>query len=324
MFVSVNGLALDVEYGTWKEERIHVGDFGDLALSGRPPESRAGIIRRWTCKLTPHAARAAGGGALLTPDPVTISKVAQWIEGRGQCWSFDSGVHTYSAAGVTASVSGTFTPYATGGAHGGRLLVASGDKFGVEMRGALGVRRGWTPASGWSLLCWRKFQSGESASAGWHNCILTGAVDFARGSASNPTGVTQYLDGVAGSYSLGRCFSVSATTPFVGLHGYLTTNSAAAAEYDDFMFLPFELPASWIGLPGQGPDNSITDYMDNFPLPGLPRVSLGGDCLDPLGGNLTVPVIGRAVSSEDVQVVASTGIKVNLPILDVRFTEWLG
>lgn len=309
-FLLVGGIPLTIAGETWKERRIHIGDIRDKSLAGRPAVSRSGTIREWTFT-APRSFAATVAERMAWVD---------WIEGRGQKWSFDSTTSSYSAAGVTNSALGSFTRNA-GGARtglGGHIEVAAGSRFGVNMADKLGRRRGWTPASGYSMLFDREFVAGDDdVAAGWHFVSLTGAVDFARGSADNPVGVTQYLDGAALNVKADNFASVSASSPYCGVHGYENNGAVAAViGYDELLFVPFEMSATWI--------SSLYSQMiaQGRPLPNLPRQRIFGEWFtgDDADG---VEVVGYVQSLEQrVGALRGSGWASNLMDMQVVFEEW--
>jgi hypothetical protein len=305
----VGGVPLPVAGESWRERRIPIGDVRDKSLAGRPAVSRGPTLREWSFR---------------TPRDFALTKAERlawikWIEGHGQKWSFDSASHSYSAAGVTNSAIASITRSAAGGWKGGHIEVASTSVFGVDMSNKLHRRRGWLPTNGWTLHAYRNFVAAETASAGWHSCFLEGAVSFTRGASANPAGVNQYVDAVLNnSANLGRVFSVSSTSPYCGVHGYNTNNAGAAIDYDEFMFVPFQMPAAWIA--------SIKSELfdDAVGLPNLPRQLIHGDWFEQdsaLGG---VEVIGY-VNNVDQRIGRPGGassVDMSMAELTVTFEEW--
>jgi hypothetical protein len=309
-FLRINGVLVDVEYGSFKEEAVDVGDLSARTLAARLAESRSTKVRRWTFRTTP----------LIAGD--VAERLEKWIEGFGQAWRFDG--NTRSGNGVTNSfpVGGTLTNNAGGGAYGGCVTVPSGGRFGVDMSNKLGIAGGWDPTvHGWTLMGWREFIGGETAAAGWHHVILRGAATFTRGSSSNPIGVDQWVDGVLGNYGLGRCIGVSTSDPGVSLHGYDTANNAAAIDWDDFVFLPFRVPSTEASSAPDDVDwiEQIYDQASTAAWSKLPRVVVSGDYFN----DVPVEVIGRVRSKQAVQVIDAAGVENERRVLDVALEEWV-
>lgn len=304
MFLTINGVTVDVEYESWREESIEVGELSARTLALRPARARGGKVRRWTFRTTPTEMTAA-----------EMEILADWIEGLGQSWKFDNSL--FSGNGVQKTASGTTTAAATGGKFGGKVAVASGSVFGVKMSNKLGVTGGWLPTiRGWSLLTRRKFVAGESASSGWRDLLLKGAVAFTRNSTANPVGVTQYVDGVAApAANLGRCFSVATADPYTGLHGYKTDNTAADVDFDDFAFYPFQIPTAWVA--------GIAAWRDEFSWSALPRVKVWGDVFEDGEKDFSpVEVVGTVTSKEVVQLIEDGVVKNTKRVLSVMLEEW--
>jgi len=71
--------------------------------------------------------------------------------------------------------------------------------------------------------------------------------------------VTQYEDGVAGSYSWNHQLNAS---------GNLAIAPAVASDIDDVVILPFAVPASW-----------VASWPTSTAFPSRPNVLLSGDCV---------------------------------------------
>jgi hypothetical protein len=316
--LKLNGLPLRIAYETWREEADEDGDLEGDSLGPGLAEARSTRKRRFSCMLLEQGLEWDDRSGVANDEE--LEKLIRYIEGDGQSWRFDSTLHSLSGNGVTntASPGATLTKNAGGGKYGGHLDIGAGGVFGVDMRNKLRSRGGWDPTKGWTLMCWRNFVAGESAAAGYHHVILKGAVAFTRGASSgNPAGVTQYIDGVAGSHALGRCFSVAVTDPYVGPWGYKTDNTTAAIDYDELVFLPYEIPTKWIGTVGT---EGMIEFHDNYPWPRLPRVVIAGDLLpsDPDG----VQVTARVKQATMTQLLDNGTVK-KLRTLQLQMREWV-
>jgi hypothetical protein len=305
-FVRINGLPIEVDYGSWREEAVHVGDLFERSLAARLCETRIARLRRWKCRTTPTGANAP-------PTPAESALLERWIEGHGHSFAFDSSVHSFSAAGVTNSASpgATLTRSTTGGKYGGRLNIGAGGVFGVDFRNKSYSTAGWLPEKGWTVFAWRNFVASETASAGYHHVLIKGAVAFSRGSAANPVGVKQYIDGVLNaSANLGRVFSVHSVDPWVGIWGYTTNNTTVAIDWDELVFLPYEVPDSWVA--------SIYDTHSARAWSRLPRVQVDGDYMT--GG--VVEALARVEGAAAEQVATPAGLQNALRAYDLRIEEW--
>jgi hypothetical protein len=306
-FLEVNGLRLAIQDGSWEQEPIQVGDLFERTLSGLIAEGRGTQVRRWRCTTDPYANAFA--------DADEVEKLLQFLEGRGQAWNFDSSLTSYSGQGVGNDATGSVvTRSSVSGKHGGRITVNSGSVFGVRCNNKLGVpKAGWTPAMGYSVFVHRKFVAGEGPSAGWHDVLLTGTVEYARNAAGGfPPGLTQYIDGaLAPSIALARSVAVQSVDPFVGLHGYnVNTNAAAAVEFDDLTILPFVVPPAWVP--------QLTTFRSISPDSLRPRMKITGDAIrdtDP------VQVIIRYARARSVQGFVE-GQRNNLRAIDLVLEEW--
>lgn len=310
-FLYVGGVPLKVT--DWRERRIQIGDIRDKSLSGRPAVSRSGTIREWTCKVPRNFASTFAE---------RMAWVA-WIEGRGQKWNFDSATSSYSAAGATATVAGSYTRSGTGGdtGFGGRITIASGSLFGVDMYNKLGLKSGWSPLTGFTSLFKRKFVAGDGGGGGtgWKWVGLTGAVAYTRASAANPGGITQYLNGAPSNTQVGHYTQIQSSGDFCALYGYENDNNAADIEYDDWLFVPFQMSAAWIAAIYA---NLINGAATSKALPKLPRQKIWGEwfAAPEVDG---VEVIGYVNQvSQAVGALGGATWAANLAELELTFEEW--
>jgi hypothetical protein len=239
-FLTIDGLPIPTAKDSFKETTRDIGDEPMDGALGIVMSTRVGKLRRWTFR-TPRLA------------PEEWLAFQTFLEGYGASWRFASG-SKISDQGYTNTVVGSYTTSGVGGVFGGSVAVGSTSHFSAMMRYRMGrqTAAGWAPANGWTLMVWRTFVAAE-AYAGTRHCLITGTADFVRGSAANPAGVKQYIDGVLDAAAgLGNCLSVSATSPYVGIHGYKTTGAANAITYSDLVFLPFRLPNLSTAIGSQG------------------------------------------------------------------------
>lgn len=257
-YLQIDGVNLSVFRDSLVERAQDIGGTMQRGLLGNVMRTRTRRLRQWRFDVPLKSAEEA----IFLRD---------WLEGRGIAWRWTTtvnGATTYSQTGIGPTLAATFTAYSTSGKRDGRINVGSGSYYAARIQHRMGVARvlGFDPAvDGFTLLCHRNFVAGETYAAGWHNVVLTGAADFVRGASANPAGVDQYVDGALNnSANLGRCFAVSNTYPYFGLHGYKTDNTAAAIDFSDVTILPFKIPSSlrstiipalstWMGTYDLGP-----------------------------------------------------------------------
>lgn len=298
--LACQGVELQVDEDSFVEEPVEHGDLFGRALSTRMVEARGARARRWSFRTLPI---------------VDIGdKVRMLLEGRGQCWNFDSATSSLSGAGVTNTAAGSFTRSATLGKYGGHLLVGSDSQFGVQMSNKLGVRRGWAPTvDGWTLGFWteRTIAADGVPADGWYAFLLHGAVSFLRAASSgNPAGVTQWRNGVQGSHAAGYVCQVDTNSPYVAIYGKTLANTNAAKKYDDMFFWPFELPSGWA--------TQINTFMASNAMSNLPAVKLSGD----LFRGEVVRAVCRVRSIPLTQRIEGGVVKNNEQILEVVAEEF--
>lgn len=255
--LTFNGITIPGASESLKEAPDFVGDVNDRVASAEHVENYVARKRKWTCKVI--AQTAAKSVAMR-----------RYLEGEGQSWSFDSTM--YSGKGEGPASGGGYTRSGTSGVHGGKVNVSSGDVLEFALAYALGQPGGWVPTKGWTLMVWKQLSVGDGGdgSAYYHH-IATGSVAVTRGSSANPASVTQYRNGVAGSYSMGNWIDV-ASDGDVGIYGKSNANTSAAYDYDDLVFLPFVLDSSWV--------TGLYTYLASYAHPALKRVMLSGDQIE--------------------------------------------
>lgn len=258
-FLHINGVTIPVKADSLEEEEIVIGDIFARSIGGAIFGTQAGIKRRWTFETLPM-------------DRDTAEKMRQWIEGKIQTWSFTGSAAAdglLSGAGISLGGAATFA--SSGGRTGGKMTAGSGGLANMDMFDKLYRVRGWAPDQGWTLGCWRNSTAAEGfPSSTWFDLVMTGDVAVIRGGASPPVGTVQYRNGAVVASNMQRYVNVSTTElEWVALAGYLATGTAAAVDYDDFWFAPFEVPASWVP--------EIYAHRLAFGLADAPRVSASGD-----------------------------------------------
>lgn len=230
-YLKINGIDVRIDKESVKLVFDEVGGKTERSAIGAPIASRNAKLRRWSMSTSFDTL-------------AEIERLQKLIDGFGLAWSFDDSTKI-SSTGATPATAVSLSSVT--GKYGNGVRIASASNFGVNPQYRVGVHKagGWVPSMGWTLMCWRWFTAAEAPSAGWYHVILTGSTTFNRAASANPSGVTQYRNGVAGSYDLGNAFSVRTSSPYCGPYGYLTTNVANLVDVDDLVFLPYEITATW-------------------------------------------------------------------------------
>ncbi len=258
-FLKINGVTIPVAADSFEEESIAIGDIFNMGITGGGFGSQSATKRRWTFQTTPI-------------ERVEAEKFRQWIEGRQQVFPLaDTASLSIIKSGDGVSMTGSSLAYSTPGKHDGYAQVGSGTMASALMRNKLYLPNGWTPTTGWTHGVWsyRTIASDGTPADAWYDYVATGAIEVTRGSAANPVGVTQYRDGVAGSYSWGNWSSVRNSGDLVGFGGYRAGGLAAAKNYEDFFFLPYEIPSTWIA--------ELTTFRQSYTMGLAPVVKATGD-----------------------------------------------
>lgn len=292
-FIHINGWRVPVAKDSFNEEELNIGDIFSRNSAGALAGSFSTRKRRFNFQTTPISRTLA-------------EWYRAWIEGRGQSWPFQgandasgAGVRNTFATSITFSTSGGPISY-SGGA--GYVEVASASNFSVDMSNKLYMPSGWSPTDGWTFGVWRNSSASDLGGAGWRHYVLTGAVSYNQGTL-NPVGVTQYRDGVAGSYSAGAWSQVSSVGNCVGLYGKTTGAANELKRYAYWWFLPFEISSYGTVL-----STDVTTFINDiyadaqlYPFGSWPLVKLTGSLLTgsggkALGGNIPLDVMCRVRS----------------------------
>ena len=206
----------------------------------------------------------------VTATQANAEQLRRILEGDGQAWPFNN--TSLSAAGLGPQ-SGTFTLSASGGKFAGRCTVGSGSVFEVALARRMKQLSGvaWAATLGWTLMAWKKLTApdGGDGTTFFHQ-LATGSVVVTRGASANPASVTQYRNGVAGSYSMGNWIGVAADGDAL-ISGHSNAGAAAAYDYSDFVVLPYTVTAAQA--------LALYNFTSSRAFPALPFVSLGGDAL---------------------------------------------
>jgi hypothetical protein len=293
---SINGVPWPQKADSVEESPDEVGEVDTRSLGGTGLSTRIARKRKWQSSSVIHTASEGEAWRRL-------------VEGEGQCWPFTgAGGAAISTKGLGPS-SGTFTTAATGGVLStGRVTPASGLSVGFDLARRLSVPGGWLATKGWTLLLWKKISvaDGGDGTAYFHH-LITGAVGVTRGATANPAGVSTWRNGVLGSYGVGNWIAVGSTT---SLWGYSNANVAAAYDYSNVVVLPFVVPTSWVA--------SLYAFHAANAWPALPRVRLGGDVVEDVGG---VDILGRVTRLQQRAVVLAGTQRTNARVLDLELRE---
>lgn len=255
-FAAVHGITLPIRREQWKLVPDIVGADDERADDGSLLTSETTRKRKWETGFT--IGRLDEREALR-----------RLVEGDGLHVDFnDASGYSFHGLGPKTSTSTTFS--ASGGKRGGKAAVGSAGVLEYAMANFSSEQDGlpWAATKGWTLCCF-KFISGV-----WRDLLATGSVVVTRGAAANPAGVTQFQDGVAGTYGMGHFIDVAADGD-VGVHGYDAAGAAGAFDYDELLFLPFAFPshlaATWAA--------QLAAFRSTSAAGRLPFVKLSGDCI---------------------------------------------
>lgn len=301
--VQLNGVAIPTFKDSLRETTIHTGDLIARGINGALHETRSGRKRQWSFQMTPQRATIA-------------EQYRMWIEGFGQGWSFDY-VEPFTGQSYSRAGLGNATVLAGGlvtgaGKHSNYCEVGSADEFGFFHLNKVG-RPSYAPTMGWTHIFWKymTLASGEVGADGWYHCILKGAVSHAGGAGANPANVLQYRNGVASS-NMGRLITADGTSAMLRGKRALVADTSAGARYDDWLFLPWEIDASWV--------SSLYTFANSYPLGMSPVTKLSGDCVFDTS---PIEVIGRVdnVAMINAKLPGASSVENNVRIMDVTLYE---
>ncbi len=260
--MSINGITFATASDAVFDEPEFVGEIGERSVNG-------------TFVGTEIVEKDVFRGRTVYALAATAEAWRSLINGDGHAFHFENN-DAYSDKGLAPSA-GTYTTPSGTAKHGTRsLLVASGQSISYALAGKMG-RPGWTYADGWTFVGWK--HEGSS----FAHYIATGKAIAAAG-VEDPAGITQYEDGVAGTYGLGYWLDVLATDT-VTLKGRDGANAGTNCYFDDFAFWPFEMPAAWAP--------QLYTWHNANALPTQPRVIVAGDVTERSAG---VECRGRVTS----------------------------
>jgi hypothetical protein len=252
-FLSLNGVTVRVAADSFVDNTERIGGAATISASGRRLNTRNVELRQWTGRTT-ILARSE------------FEALRRLIDGHGHVWHFDSASTVLSTTGISAAGG---SPDAAGGKFGGHVTVSST----ANIRFSLGTRmfrRGtWQGTDGFTIICWKKLIVGDGGDGtSFYHHIITGSINHARAASANPVGVTQYRNGVAGSYGVGNWFAVESDGDVL-LYGYSDGNVGTAYDYDDVVILPFAIPSTWA--------SGIYTFHNARAWSDLPKLTASGD-----------------------------------------------
>ena len=305
--LTINGITIPVRGDSFSEERIQIGDSFQRSVGGAMFSSKINSRRRFRFSTSP----------LSTTD---AERIASLIEGNAHAWTFDfdlssmSGITNFTATGAALATS----PASRDGTK--NLGVPSTTGFEVNLQdkfSSLG-EQGFSPFSGdgWTACFWRYCTAAADGvpSTGWYHFIVTGIVTVSRGVSANPAALTQYRDGVAGSFGSGNIVSMSSLGVF-GVWGYQTVaNVGSASNYDDLVVFPFRFTAAMA--------SQFYTGAAGFAVPIFPALVVAGDHVDRYATSEKAICYGRVDSMSHINAtMPGTTSKPNVKILEVTLEE---
>lgn len=190
-------------------------------------------------------------------DPDDAIPLMRLLSGQGHTVSFDDATYyLYSSKGLGPS-SGTGT----------YRSATPSPKFGAGyVRLSAGAQLAYTtPLSTWTLMVWT-YESGA-----WHHYIKC-------------SDGTKYKDGA----SYGSAIPFLTGSAIAGTATLGDSGSGAAQDFDDFVILPFVIPATWAAVWG----------VTSSAFSALPDLTLSGECI-PSAATVSAPL--ESISAEGVQ-----------------------
>jgi hypothetical protein len=261
-FATLHGITLPIARNEWRLTPVLVGSADTRADSGELGGAETARKREWACS-TPVGNQAER------------EALRRLMEGDGLHVDFDD-ASGFSRTGIGPATATSVTYSASGGKRGGRVSVGSTGALVYALAKKMRQPDGdWSAAKGWTVAVFKQLSMGDGGDGTtYFDHLATGNVVVTRGASANPAGVTQYRDGVAGSWNMGNWLSVSAAGE-VGIHGYTNSGGGLAYLYDELLVLPFALPtalmATWAA--------ALATFRASYACGALPRVKLAGDCI---------------------------------------------
>lgn len=308
--ITINGVSIPIKGDSFAEQRAVIGDTFTRSVGGAMFSSFVARRRTFTFSTPPL-------------ESLTAEKYARLIEGVSQVWNFNSTsqIGFLSGSGVTnflASGSATLVSSPTRGAAiaFSSLQLAASAGFRFLLSNKFGIQGGFTTTgstpTGWTIMFWKNATTGADGvpSNGWYHYIASGTGSVTRGASANPAGVTQWRNGVSGSFGMGNMIEVSGSST-TGIWSYgATSGTGATSQFDDLVVWPFTLPTSWA--------SGIYSYALGTSFAAAPVVDVSGDHLD----GSTIKCFGRVeeVSHINATLPGSTS-KPNVKVLNVTLEE---
>lgn len=280
-FLDINGLAVNVAYGSFQRNTADVETFG--RTEGHTYE---GVLyaakRQWSFEVPYDLTEA-----------VTISNEG-WLKGRGHYWTFDR------VDGATTR----FNRFSTDGGPGltaAQLTNVATPKFGTwggEVTGSLAstVTVTFGSEGRYSVSVWRRERSG--AASGIYRLCST---------VANGITTTSYLGSEATSaFSTFLALSAASGILSVQLKGVTESGASMPIVYDGLMIVPYALSTTQLAA-----RNARTSAEPNFPY-----VEFDGDiCEDVL------PIVVKCFVKDHEITQAQSGGTTNVRALSVEMIE---
>ena len=263
-FLTACGVTIPVVVDSFDEMPEFVGDLHQRSSSGALGETDVARKRHWT-----------GTVQMLQAGPAEVLR--KLLEADGHAFSFAS--NTFSNKGVGPDVGGSFTQTGSGGPFSGRITAASGNFWPVSLQTAMRVPGGWAPATqGFTVLVWRFETTADDGNGGagtWVHYICTGNATMT--GIANPAGVSQFRNGIGGTFNAGAWLTVSGTGA-VRLNGKgAATGTSVAKDYADLVVLPYAIDTATVA--------GLFSFHSSNPWPGPGRrVRLAGDAIPDVAG----------------------------------------
>jgi hypothetical protein len=295
-FATVHGVTLPIAKKAWRLAPQILGGSDDRADDGTLVSGQTARKRDWDTSF--HVGTEAEREAFR-----------RLVEGDGLHVDFDDASgFAWSGLGPKTATSVTYDD--AGGKRGGRAIIGSTGALEYALAEVMQQQDGsWGATKGWTLAVFKR------VSGSWVDHLATGAVVVVRGESTNPTGVTQYQDGVAApTAGMGEWIDV-ADDGDVGIYGYDEDGAGAAFAYDELLVLPFSLPASTMATWAA----QLAAYRASYAVGRLPRVQLGGECIASDGAPLEVRC--RVTRIENEPMFLEGAYQKNARIDDVTVRE---
>lgn len=266
MFI-INGLTINVTEIS-PPENLYAVSFMDFISNGYHAKSNLGVKVRFEAKTAYY-------------DHDDALAIAQWIDGVGQVWDFESATAasqqwgskgTGANSGSSWDVDSTYNKYGT---YGIDVDGASSEYFRVDTPLATGTL-GLTPDD-YTIMFWR--QEG------------TGGTQYHYAYVSDNGSATEYRNGSSGTYNITNTVSIS-----TGAAGYVSLLGKAIADgttnvqafYDELIILPYAATSDMV----------TAVYSKGSAMSKLPLVDVKGDAV---GSNGYITMLSRVTGRDYIQ-----------------------